>query len=35
VLTMHRWFIIDAAKKDLKYEPIIPYSTGWADTLIW
>mmetsp|Transcript_18436 Transcript_18436/g.51321 ORF Transcript_18436/g.51321 Transcript_18436/m.51321 type:complete len:236 (-) Transcript_18436:695-1402(-) len=35
VLTMHRWFIIDAAKKDLKYEPIVPYSVGWPDTLEW
>jgi nucleoside-diphosphate-sugar epimerase len=35
VLTMHRWFVIDAAKKDLKYEPIVPYSEGWPDTLEW
>lgn len=35
VLTMHRWFVIDAATQDLKYEPIIPYSEGWPDTLEW
>ena len=28
VLTMHRWFDVSAAQRDLKYEPIIPYSVG-------
>jgi len=35
VLTMHRWFRIDNAKRDLKYEPIIPFKEGWADTIKW
>jgi len=25
---MHRWFDVSAAQRDLKYEPIIPYSVG-------
>lgn len=32
---MHRWFDISAAERDLKYEPIVPYSVGWPDTLVW
>jgi len=35
MLTMHRWFRIDAAEKDLKYSPIIPYELGWAETITW
>ena len=35
VLTMHRWFKIDKAHRDLGYEPIISYKEGWADTLLW
>ncbi|KAH9107168.1 hypothetical protein AeMF1_017437 [Aphanomyces euteiches] len=34
-LTMHRWFNIDAAAKDLNYSPIIPFTTGWLDTHAW
>lgn len=35
VLTMHRWFRIDNAQRDLKFEPIIGFSAGWADALDW
>lgn len=35
VLTMNRWFRIAAAQNDLKYEPIIPFEQGWADTITW
>jgi hypothetical protein len=28
-------FKIDAAEKDLKYKPIIPFKKGWADTIVW
>lgn len=32
VMTMHRWFTVDAAIRDLKYEPIIGFEDGWKDT---
>ena len=35
VLTMHRWFDISAATKDLQFEPIIPYEEGWTETIAW
>lgn len=35
VLTMNRWFRIDAAENDLKYQPVIPFVDGWADTIEW
>ena len=35
MLTMHRWFNIDKATKDLGYEPIIPFKQGWRDTTTW
>uniref|UniRef100_A0A7S3V093 3-beta hydroxysteroid dehydrogenase/isomerase domain-containing protein n=1 Tax=Aplanochytrium stocchinoi TaxID=215587 RepID=A0A7S3V093_9STRA len=35
VLTMHRWFSIEAATKDLDYEPIIDFKTGWKDCGDW
>eukprot|EP00043_Microstomoeca_roanoka_P015941 m.160514 g.160514 ORF g.160514 m.160514 type:complete len:401 (+) comp16363_c0_seq1:89-1291(+) len=35
VLTMHRWFDISAAEKDLKYQPIISFSDGWRDMGEW
>lgn len=35
VLTMHRWFDISAAAKDLQFEPIIPYEDGWTETIAW
>lgn len=33
--TMHRWFRIDSARRDLRYEPIVPYDEGWRLTLDW
>jgi nucleoside-diphosphate-sugar epimerase len=35
MLTMHRWFDISAAEKDLKYRPVIAFNDGWQDTLGW
>merc|ERR1739838_83523 len=35
VLTMHRWFDIAAAEKDLGFEPIIGYREGWDETIDW
>ena len=35
VLTMHRWFDIAAAEKDLGFEPIIAYDAGWTETIAW
>ena len=35
MLTMHRWFDISAAERDLGYTPIVAFADGWADTLDW
>ena len=35
MLTMHRWFNISAAERDLGYTPIVGYAEGWADCLTW
>lgn len=35
VLTMHRWFRISAAERDLKYKPIVPFNEGWKETIKW
>ena len=35
MLTMHRWFDISAAEKDLKYKPVIGFKEGWAGTMVW
>jgi nucleoside-diphosphate-sugar epimerase len=35
VLTMHRYFTITAAERDLGFKPIVPFEEGWADTLVW
>jgi nucleoside-diphosphate-sugar epimerase len=35
VLTMHRWFDISAAEKDLDFKPIIGFREGWDDTKQW
>mmetsp|Transcript_44123 Transcript_44123/g.106341 ORF Transcript_44123/g.106341 Transcript_44123/m.106341 type:complete len:412 (+) Transcript_44123:131-1366(+) len=32
VLTMHRWFDISAAEKDLDFKPIIDFREGWDET---
>lgn len=35
VLTMHRWFDIKAAEKDLNFQPIIGFREGWDETIVW
>lgn len=35
MLLIHRWFDISAAEKDLKYEPIVTFEDGFAETLDW
>jgi len=35
VMTMHRWFRITAAERDLKYRPLVPFKEGWKDTIKW
>ena len=35
MLTIDRWFKITAAENDLGYEPIVNFSDGWLDTMIW
>jgi nucleoside-diphosphate-sugar epimerase len=35
MLMIHRWFDIEASKRDLGYEPVIQFEQGWADTVEW
>lgn len=35
VLTIHRWFRINAAETELNYKPIIGFTEGWADSCQW
>ena len=35
VLTINRWFRIDAATADLGYEPVVRFDEGWPETLVW
>ena len=35
MLMINRYFDISAAKKDLKYEPLIDFEQGWASTIDW
>ena len=35
MLMIHRWFDIEAARRDLGYEPVINFEQGWADTVEW
>ena len=35
MLMINRYFDISAAKKDLKYEPLIEFEEGWASTIDW
>jgi nucleoside-diphosphate-sugar epimerase len=35
MLTIHRYFSIENAIRDLQYEPILPFSTAWPQTLAW
>eukprot|EP00611_Tribonema_gayanum_P031056 TRINITY_DN8833_c0_g1_i1.p1 TRINITY_DN8833_c0_g1~~TRINITY_DN8833_c0_g1_i1.p1 ORF type:complete len:366 (-),score=106.07 TRINITY_DN8833_c0_g1_i1:422-1489(-) len=35
MLTIHRWFNIDAATKDLGYKPLYTFDQGWDTTCEW
>jgi len=35
MLTMNRWFTFERSERDLGYKPIIPFGTGWAETIEW
>jgi nucleoside-diphosphate-sugar epimerase len=35
MLTMHRWFRIDNAVRDLGYKPIVSFRDEWPKTLVW
>ena len=35
MMTIHRYFSIENAKRDLKYEPIVSTEVGWATTIEW
>jgi nucleoside-diphosphate-sugar epimerase len=35
MLVINRHFDISGAKRDLKYEPVIPFEQGWAQTIEW
>ncbi len=35
MLVINRYFDVSAAKKDLKYEPLIEFDDGWKQTLEW
>ena len=35
MLMIHRWFDIEAARRDLKYEPVKSFKDGWAETVDW
>ena len=35
MLVINRYFNIDAARKELKYKPVVEFEEGWADTIDW
>jgi nucleoside-diphosphate-sugar epimerase len=35
MLTIHRWFDISNAERDLGYKPIIKFEEGWKQTISW
>jgi nucleoside-diphosphate-sugar epimerase len=35
MLTMHRWFSISNAERDLHYKPIVSFKSEWPKTLVW
>jgi nucleoside-diphosphate-sugar epimerase len=35
MLTMHRWFSVVAAQRDLGYSPVVSFKEAWPDTIEW
>lgn len=35
MLVIHRYFDISAARRDLKYDPLIQFNEGWRETIEW
>ena len=35
MMVIHRWFNIDAARKDLGYEPLVTFEEAFAKTITW
>mmetsp|Transcript_3287 Transcript_3287/g.11925 ORF Transcript_3287/g.11925 Transcript_3287/m.11925 type:complete len:352 (+) Transcript_3287:91-1146(+) len=35
MLTINRWFKIDAARKELEYSPVMSFEEGWQQTIAW
>ncbi len=35
MLVIHRYFNIENARRDLKYEPVITFEDGWTQTTNW
>lgn len=35
MLVINRYFKIDAARRDLGYEPLVQFRQGWDETLVW
>jgi len=35
MLTIHRYFSIENSKRDLKYEPLVPFEEAWEKTIVW
>lgn len=35
MMTIHRYFDISNARRDLKYEPLINFDKGWPETIEW
>ena len=35
MLMINRYFDISAAKRDLKYTPVIEFEKGWSNTIVW
>lgn len=35
MMTIHRYFSIENAQRDLKYTPVVPFQEGWQTTIEW
>jgi len=35
MLTIHRYFSIENALRDLKYQPVVPHEKAWPSTIAW